>query len=172
MLRTYRYKYASQHIISTSIIHIISNADRILSYFQNDRPYNVMVIDYQTLRCSSLVNDLLSFVGSCFEVELRRKHFHKLVQDYYSSLEDTLKAAGICVPQVCTKEMLQLEIRDQSFLCLAIGIFFIAFFDTDPLDIEVLYSGDLPSSFSQASPRFVQLANDLIEDYVSWGFEL
>ncbi|GBP47926.1 hypothetical protein EVAR_31466_1 [Eumeta japonica] len=167
------YNTVLQDFWGNGTINVISHGDywinNILFKYNKDVPTGAVIIDYQMARHSSLVNDLLSFLGTCFELELRRNHFWELIDVYYKSLDRFLNIAGYDINDFCTRDEFDKELRAQSFFGVAVGIFMISFFDTEVPEIQLLFGGDLPDSFDRPSPKFEMLANDLIEDYVSWG---
>ncbi|KOB67194.1 Uncharacterized protein OBRU01_20154, partial [Operophtera brumata] len=69
--------------------------ENILFQYKEDKPVSCCLIDYQTTRMSSPAFDTLYLIISSTHTNLRRKHYHQLLDIYYQTFHQTLKETGL-----------------------------------------------------------------------------
>lgn len=74
----------------------MTSSSMILNFFfQENKPVSCCLIDYQTTRISSPAFDTLYLIISSTHTNLRRKHYHQLLDIYYQTFDQTLKETGL-----------------------------------------------------------------------------
>ncbi|EDW72420.1 uncharacterized protein Dwil_GK20724 [Drosophila willistoni] len=79
-------------------------------YDENDQPLDIMMFDYQTLRYSSPMIDLTTFLAISVYAEVRHKHFDTLFDDYCQNLFESYRRHAIVeLPKSINRENLLKE---------------------------------------------------------------
>ncbi|XP_041983104.1 uncharacterized protein LOC121736113 [Aricia agestis] len=88
---------ASYAVKYTCLCHGDIWKENIMFKDQNGAPTLACLIDYQTTRMCSPAFDLLYLIVSSTDTELRRTHFHDLINIYYDTLTDSLNTLSVSV---------------------------------------------------------------------------
>lgn len=77
----------------------------------NKNPSAISVIDWQIIRYSSPVLDLLYYMFSATDKELRDKEYHNLLHIYHSALTDIVKKLGSNPEKLFSYDDLQAQMK-------------------------------------------------------------
>ncbi|XP_013138437.1 PREDICTED: uncharacterized protein LOC106103270 isoform X1 [Papilio polytes] len=101
------------------ISHGDSWTNNFLFKYQNNRPIDAKIIDFQLTRCASPVLDLVFFIYACTSQELREKHYDELLKYYYNVLATQIKDMGSDPDKVYSYDVFMAEIKKYSYFGLA-----------------------------------------------------
>ncbi|KAI5643443.1 ecdysteroid kinase domain-containing protein [Phthorimaea operculella] len=77
---------------------VISHGDTWITNFlykyENSKPVDTKIIDFQLARCANPVLDLTFFIYSCTDQEMRLKHYDDLLSHYYTVLSTQIREMG------------------------------------------------------------------------------
>lgn len=111
-------------------------------YDECDRVEDVKFVDLQTLRYTSPVIDILHFLYTSTEYDVRRQHFDQLIDDYVESLHATLVSYRCGESGVESVEMLRAtilgEMRQRSLYGLGICMWLMPAVTFDPNNVPNL----------------------------------
>lgn len=72
----------------------------------------VVVVDYQTLRVSNPICDLMYFIFSGSDETFREKHYHQLLDHYYKELCSALTRLGVDAEKKYSREDFEFEMKE------------------------------------------------------------
>ncbi|KAJ2942598.1 hypothetical protein O0L34_g2065 [Tuta absoluta] len=101
---------------------VISHGDtwicNFLFKYENSKPVDTKIIDFQLARCASPVLDLAFFIYSCTEQEMRLKHYDDLLSHYYGVLSTQIKEMGSDPDKVYSLNQFMDDIKNFSYFGL------------------------------------------------------
>lgn len=89
-----------------------------LFQYSDDKPRNVILIDYQLARVSSIALDLLFFIYTCTSPSLRATHFPRLLNTYTAAFNVALTDFGASAESHISVVQLRAELKR----CIAFGL--------------------------------------------------
>ncbi|XP_072946368.1 uncharacterized protein [Epargyreus clarus] len=102
---------------------VISHGDcwtnNFLYKYENNRPIDAKLIDFQLTRCASPVLDISFVIYACTTKEMRDKNYEHLLRYYYEVLSTNINEMGSDANKVYSWDMFMGEIRKYSFFGLA-----------------------------------------------------
>ncbi|XP_047995304.1 uncharacterized protein LOC125233359 isoform X3 [Leguminivora glycinivorella] len=152
--------------IHGEIFHATINAVNKDGAPQNGKPIEGIPIDFQWARYGSIAYDFmylfLSDTGN-----LRRNHFHQLVDVYYAELKGFLTLCGYDVNKFCSYEQFNEELK-----CMVLTSI-LAFMTAAPLfkNPELTLQEKLSSPETYVvTEEYKQTVNDMVADWANLGF--
>jgi len=94
----------------------------LTKYNEQGESQEIIIIDFQLARCSSLALDLSFFIYSCTSQVLREEHYDKLLRAYLESAHELIKDLGGDPEEIITWESLQQELKDFGRFGCGMGI--------------------------------------------------
>ncbi|XP_037727508.1 uncharacterized protein LOC119558253 [Drosophila subpulchrella] len=94
----------------------------LTKYNEQGESQEIIIIDFQLARCSSLALDLSFFIYSCTSQVLREEHYEKLLRAYLESAHELIKDLGGDPEEIITWESLQQELKDFGRFGCGMGI--------------------------------------------------
>lgn len=146
-------------------------------------PSGIRFIDWQITQCCSPAMDLVYFLFSSTEHELRRQHYDRLVDAYYESCSTTIRRLGSDADRLFRFEDLTAQMKrfaQYGFIMALIAIPFIVVKATDIPDlsefIENAVSEDSNSEIKGFVPNddqvYRQRTADVIRDFFDRNYDL
>lgn len=102
----------------TPILHKNKNCQLKPYLFQDAKPLEACIIDYQTTRISSPAFDALYLIISSTDTLLRSKNYYNLLDIYYESFRQSLEAFGLKPEVVYSREWLDNDLKVVAPACL------------------------------------------------------
>ncbi|ALC49638.1 CG2004 [Drosophila busckii] len=87
-----------------------------------DKPEQMIMIDFQLARCCSLALDLSFFIYSCTSQELREKHYDELLRAYLNSAQDIITDLGGDAEAIINWDLLKEELKEFGRFGVGMGI--------------------------------------------------
>ncbi|EDV33769.1 uncharacterized protein Dana_GF19128 [Drosophila ananassae] len=94
----------------------------LTKYGEQGESQEIIIIDFQLARCSSLALDLSFFVYSCTSQELRERHYDELLRAYLESAQALIRDLGGDAEAVISWESLQEELKNFGRFGCGMGI--------------------------------------------------
>lgn len=116
----------------------------LYKYSESGSVEKVCLLDFQITRYAPPVLDLLYFVFSCAERDVRDKHLDRLLREYHDTLSDALRRLGCDPDQVYPWETMQTQLRERGRYGLAMAAITVPLFLADSEEIP-----DLDSQFEK-----------------------
>ncbi|XP_023033356.2 uncharacterized protein LOC6638273 [Drosophila willistoni] len=112
-------------------------------YDENDQPLDIMMFDYQTLRYSSPMIDLTTFLAISVYAKVRHKHFDPLFDDYCKNLSESYqKYSESKLPIFLSRENLLKEYIRCLPYSLSVTCSFLSYLvDDDDQEEELMKNG-------------------------------
>lgn len=101
----------------------------------SDKPNEISFLDWQLLRVSSPVLDIVYFMYTSTHKELRDKHYETMLHIYYNALAHTIKQAGSDPNTLFTYENLQEQLKRFGKFALLVAPMLLQVITADPKDI-------------------------------------
>ncbi|CAK1589825.1 unnamed protein product [Parnassius mnemosyne] len=101
------------------ISHGDSWTNNFLYRYQDNRPVDAKIIDFQLTRCASPVLDLAFFIYACTNRELRQKYYKDLLKYYYDVLSNQIRDMGSDPDKVYSWDVFMGEMTKYSYFGLA-----------------------------------------------------
>ncbi|XP_026316006.1 uncharacterized protein LOC113227327 [Hyposmocoma kahamanoa] len=89
--------------------------NNFLYKYQNGKPVDSKLIDFQTTRCASPALDISFVIYACTTQDMRLKHYDDLLQYYYEVLARQVKEMGTDPEKVYSKETFMDNIKKYSY---------------------------------------------------------
>ena len=137
--------------------------------FQSSVPSRVSIIDWQLAHYNTPAIDLLCYLFTSTDKQIRRDHWEALLKIYYTTFADCLTKLGSDPQKLFSFENFQDELRriaPMAFLYtpLTYVVLFVSEEDLDNKsdeDVFVISTND--SAVKAFNERIVDIANDLVE---------
>ncbi|KAH8303498.1 hypothetical protein KR059_012678 [Drosophila kikkawai] len=94
----------------------------LTKYDEQGKSKEIIIIDFQLARCSSLALDLSFFVYSCTSQELREQHYDTLLRAYLESAQELIRDLGGDAEAIISWETLQEELKSFGRFGCGMGI--------------------------------------------------
>lgn len=94
----------------------------LTKYNEQGQSEEIIIIDFQLARCSSLALDLSFFIYSCTSQELREQHYDELLRAYLESAQDLIQDLGGNAESIISWESLQEELKNFGRFGCGMGI--------------------------------------------------
>lgn len=124
--------------------------NNILFKYENNKPIDARLIDWQILRYASPVCDLMYYLFTCTTKKLRDQHYHELLNIYYDTLSGYLKTLGSNPEKVYPKIAFENGLKKFGYFGLLMAMMVLPIFTSDAADIpdldelsEKLQAGEL-----------------------------
>uniref|UniRef100_A0A1A9WRH8 CHK domain-containing protein n=1 Tax=Glossina brevipalpis TaxID=37001 RepID=A0A1A9WRH8_9MUSC len=111
------------------------NNNVLYKYDINNQAVSAKLIDFQISRYSVPVLDLIHYLYTCTEKELRDKHFWEFMNTYYEVLAKNLHFYGLNVGHIYPRAIFKQQLRDYGIYGFYIAAFSIPFFISNKNDI-------------------------------------
>lgn len=135
--------------------------------YKNGKPIEGIPIDFQWSRYGSIAHDFMYLFFSD-SGDLRRNHFHRLVDVYYAELKAFLSLCGYDVNKFCSYEQFKEELK--SLVLISIIVFMIAapLFKNPEITIPERLSS--PATYYAVTEEYRATVNDMVTDWANLGF--
>ncbi|XP_039764918.1 uncharacterized protein LOC120637249 [Pararge aegeria] len=107
--------------------HGDSWTNNFLFKYEENRPVDAKIIDFQLTRYASPVLDVVLFIYACTDQVLREKYYDELLQYYYEVLSARIRELGTDPDRVYSRETFMEEVKKYSYFGLAFS------FESTPL---------------------------------------
>ncbi|XP_068624247.1 uncharacterized protein [Battus philenor] len=117
-----RYKYMIKAVNDKTngvMSHGDSWTNNFLYKYQNNRPIDAKIIDFQLTRCASPVLDLTFFIYACTSQEMRLQHYNDLLKYYYEVLARQIRDMDSDPDKIYPWDVFMDEIKKYSYFGLA-----------------------------------------------------
>jgi thiamine kinase-like enzyme len=105
---------------ATAVIsHGDSWTNNFLFKYEDGKPVDAKIIDFQLSRCASPVLDVVFIFYACTTKDLRDKHYEELIQYYYEVLSKQIKELGSNPDEVYSWSLYKEEVKKYSYFGLA-----------------------------------------------------
>ncbi|KAH8287027.1 hypothetical protein KR054_000748 [Drosophila jambulina] len=94
----------------------------LTKYNEQGKSEEIIIIDFQLARCSSLALDLSFFVYSCTSQELREQHYDTLLRAYLESAQELIRDLGGDAESIISWDTLQEELKSFGRFGCGMGI--------------------------------------------------
>lgn len=138
-----------------------------------------MLLDYQQSRYSSPVLDLLFFLFSCTDHEMRQQHYEELMKIYHNSLNEFLGKLGSTTKFPYEKFQEQLKkFGKYGFICATFLIPILFMKNEELPDASLLLKilekpdnyKDVVNEYAKLSPIFIEKMRGCIIDSFDYGY--
>uniref|UniRef100_A0A1A9UQR7 CHK domain-containing protein n=1 Tax=Glossina austeni TaxID=7395 RepID=A0A1A9UQR7_GLOAU len=138
------------------------NNNVLYKYDINNQAVSAKLIDFQISRYSVPVLDLIHYLYTCTEKELRDKYFWEFMNAYYEALEKHLRFYGLDVNQIYPRSIFKQQLRDYGIYGFYIAAFSIPFFISNKNDIpDFDVVADAVKSISPSSSSSISTCSSL-----------
>ncbi|CAB3244348.1 unnamed protein product [Arctia plantaginis] len=135
----------------------------------NHGAMDIKIVDMQTLYGGSPVIDLLFFIFTGSDEQLREQHFETLLDHYYTQLNVSMKRLGLEPEKVYSRENFQAELKEKLVFGLMIAVITLPTMlvrDTPEVNEDLNFA---TFAVEESSDLYVERLNGVINDYVKWG---
>lgn len=172
-----------KHLISKPQFEVICHGDcwnnnLLFRYNAEGDPTEVMLVDLQICRLSSLANDLAQLLHTSLHGDIRKANIGNFLATYYNAFSKVMEAGEVTLP--FTLQELHQEYKDKQDYGLMFGVMSLNIIlaeDHEILDLGNLKEGDLPELMEECyakgrdkfklkpdfKSRFLALFNDMVE---------
>ncbi|XP_059046481.1 uncharacterized protein LOC131842060 [Achroia grisella] len=176
-------KYLDNNVTSQTLIKFyLSNPRNILCHgdyrasnlmhrLNEDGTLEVIPVDYQTLRASSPLIDLMSFIFMGSDENFRRRHFWDLIDHYYRELCSALRNLNLDPNKIYPEDEYDLDVKEFLPFGLLVGLFSLPIITVDAEDAPSLGGENDFATFLEVKTGAVysERLNGIINDFIRWG---
>ncbi|XP_030040535.2 uncharacterized protein LOC115455887 [Manduca sexta] len=142
-----RYQDMIDAATKTTATAVISHGDswtnNFLYKYEDSRPVDAKIIDFQLSRCASPVLDLTFAIYACTSQDLRLKYYEELLKYYHDVLSKEIRDMGSDPEKIYPWSLFMDEIQKYSYFGLAFSFESTPFIVLDPEDaVNMEMEGD------------------------------
>jgi thiamine kinase-like enzyme len=149
----------------------------MFKYNDDKEPEEVMLLDLQVARYSSLVTDLLHFLYTSTEPHLTDLHYDRLLAVYHASLSSTLRRLSPTAPPVTLQDIID-EVEEYALYGLLISFLILpavtakdTIVNLDTIDKDSFMSEEfLEQSSNSINASCMSRIKELVLEFVDRGF--
>ncbi|CAB3219727.1 unnamed protein product [Arctia plantaginis] len=153
------------------LVHGDYRPSNLMHRNQDDGKIEIKILDLQTMQASSPMLDLLYFIFTGSDGQFRAQYYEKLLDLYYTELEEALKRFQLDPEKVYSRADFDQDWQEKLPLGLKISAFTLPFLTVSEEDAPKVNEDLELSSFcmKNTSDRCAQLMNEVVNDYIKWG---
>ncbi|GBP79724.1 hypothetical protein EVAR_49423_1 [Eumeta japonica] len=146
--------------------------NNMLFKYQEETPKDVCLLDYQAMRYSSPVTDILYFMYLCTDSSFRMKYSERLQRSYYRCLKDVLKNYDVEAELVYPEDSFQKDLSDYALFGFLVAMTEIKIVTLSVDEEKFLTNSDLLDSGRQAPDAlssYIDRVNDVVQEFKNKG---
>ncbi|CAG9564330.1 unnamed protein product [Danaus chrysippus] len=132
---------------------------------------NAVVVDYQTLHTGCPVSDLFYFIFTGSDEHFRRLYYNKLINHYYTSLEEALKRLAVDPVEVYPRENFESDMKQllPYVVQTAVVTLPMVVVEAESMQKWDTEDADFSSLVLKPTALFAQRFTGIINDLIRWG---
>ncbi|CAG4950552.1 unnamed protein product [Parnassius apollo] len=152
------------------IAHGDFRPDNLMHRTLEDGTLEVAVLDFQFIKMSNPITDLLHFIISGTDRKFRQKHYQRLIEHYYSEFCNALRRFNRDPDLIYPNQNFENDLKEVQPFGLLVAIIGLPFVTLDVENVPKIGS-DLATHFLgiKTSDLFAERFNDVINDYIKMG---
>ncbi|CAB3219722.1 unnamed protein product [Arctia plantaginis] len=153
------------------LVHGDYRPSNLMHRNHDDGKIEIKVLDLQTMQATSPMIDLMYFIFTGSDGQFRAQYFEKLLELYYTELEEALKRFHLVPEKVYSRADFDHDLKEKLPLGLKLAAFILPVLTVSEEDAPKVNDDLDISSFcvKNTSDRCAQLLNEVVDDYIKWG---
>ncbi|XP_046970160.1 uncharacterized protein LOC124537376 [Vanessa cardui] len=141
-----------------------------LLFRKQDDTLKAITVDYQTVYAGTPVCDLIYFIALGTDEEFRKQYYDKLVEHYYTKLEEALKRFNVNPLEVYPRTKFNSDLKEMLPYAVMLGVMVLPVITVDAASApKVDGDADASSFVMPVNEKYAERFRGLINDLSKWG---
>ncbi|CAH0724135.1 unnamed protein product, partial [Brenthis ino] len=152
---------------------VIAHGDYRMSnllFKKQDKEFNSIAVDYQTVHAGNPITDLLYFIFLGSDEEFRKQHYEELLDHYYKSLVQALERLSVDPVEVYPRNKFDSDLKEILTYGLLLGAAFLPAVTVEAESApRVDGTADLQDFLFKSNDLYASRFSEIVNDYIAWG---
>ncbi|CAH0724137.1 unnamed protein product, partial [Brenthis ino] len=152
---------------------VIAHGDYRMSnllFKKQDKEFNAIAVDYQTVHAGNPITDLFYFIFLGSDEEFRKQHYEELLDHYYKSLVQALERLSVDPVEVYPRNKFDSDLKEILPYGLLLGAALLPIVTVEAESAPKLDgTTDVHDFLIKSNDLYASRFSGIVNDYIAWG---